>query len=138
MMEAKFHLALPCRDIEETKKFYMEIIGTNLGRNTEKWLDIDLFGNQLTFTQAGNFSFDFKSYKLDDYILPAFHFGVIIPNDSWEELYGRLFQMDLEVTTKATFMQGKKGEHLSFFVQDPNGYMLEFKSFKNVNEVFTL
>ncbi|NAY91868.1 bleomycin resistance protein [Muricauda sp. JGD-17] len=137
-MEAKFHLALPCRDIEETKKFYMEIIGTNLGRNTEKWLDIDLFGNQLTFTQAGNFSFDFKSYKLDDYILPAFHFGVIIPNDSWEELYGRLFQMDLEVTTKATFMQGKKGEHLSFFVQDPNGYMLEFKSFKNVNEVFTL
>ena len=33
--------------------------------------------------------------------------------------------MDLEVTTEATFMQDKVGEHLSFFIQDPNGYMVE-------------
>ncbi|WP_411029201.1 VOC family protein [Spongiimicrobium sp. 3-5] len=136
-MNAKFHLALPCIEIEETKFFYVDIIGASLGRNTQKWLDVNLFGNQLTFTQAGEFTFDFKNYKLDDYILPSFHFGVIVPVDFWGKLYTRLFQMDLEVTTEATFMQDKKGEHLSFFVQDPNGYMLEFKSFKVGDDIFT-
>ncbi|WP_420320770.1 VOC family protein [Flagellimonas sp.] len=137
-MNAKFHLALPCKEVEETKNFYVDIIGASLGRNTEKWLDVNLFGNQLTFTQAGDFKFEFKSYKLEDYILPSFHFGVIVPVDEWGKLYTKLFQMDLEVTTEATFMQSKKGEHLSFFVQDPNGYMLEFKSFKDADEIFAV
>ncbi|MGW9684426.1 VOC family protein [Flagellimonas sp. 2504JD1-5] len=137
-MNAKFHLALPCKEIEETKNFYVDIIGASLGRNTEKWLDVNLFGNQLTFTQAGDFKFEFKSYKLEDYILPSFHFGVIVPVDMWGKLYTKLFQLDLEVTTEATFMQSKKGEHLSFLVQDPNGYMLEFKSFKDVDEIFAV
>lgn len=136
-MTARFHLALPCREIEETKNFYVDIIGAGVGRHTEKWLDVNLFGNQLTFTESGDFRFDFKNYKLEDYVLPSFHFGVIVPVSIWGMLYTRLFQMDLEVTTEATFMQGKKGEHLSFFVQDPNGYMLEFKSFKDSEEVFS-
>ncbi|WP_282159971.1 VOC family protein [Ulvibacterium marinum] len=136
-MNAQFHLALPCKNIEETRKFYADIIGANIGRNTEKWIDINLFGNQLTFTESGHFNFDFKSYKLDDYVLPTFHFGIIVPIEAWGEFYGRLCQMDLEVTTEATFMHQKVGEHLSFFVQDPNGFMLEFKSFKDSGEVFS-
>ncbi|WP_431123449.1 VOC family protein [Flagellimonas flava] len=135
-MDTKFHLALPCKSIEETKTFYVETIGAEIGRSTENWLDINLFGNQLTFTQTGDFNFDFKNYKLDDYVLPSFHFGVIVSVDIWGKLYARLFQMDLEVTTEATFMQEKKGEHLSFFVLDPNGFMVEFKSFKNPSEIF--
>lgn len=135
---AQFHLALPCSNIEETREFYVDIIKAKLGRNTEKWLDINLYGNQLTFTQAGHFNFDFKNYKLDDFVLPSFHFGVIVPVEIWGELYGRLFKMDLEVTTEATFMMDRIGEHLSFFVQDPNGYMLEFKSFKNIDEIFKI
>ena len=58
-MKAKFHLALPCKNIEETKIFYRDIIKASLGRNTEKWLDVNLYGHQLTFTQAGDFYFDF-------------------------------------------------------------------------------
>ena len=135
-MEVKFHLALPCKDIEETRTFYQEVIQANLGRHAEKWLDVDLFGHQLTFTQSGNFNFDFKNYRLEDYILPSFHFGIIVPVDVWGELYTRLFQMDLEITTEATFMQDKIGEHLSFFIPDPNGYMVEFKSFKETTEIF--
>ncbi|MEX0360165.1 VOC family protein [Flagellimonas sp.] len=135
-MNTKFHLALPCKNIEETREFYVDVIKAQLGRNTEKWLDINLYGNQLTFTYTGHFNFEFKNYKLDDYILPSFHFGVIVPVETWGELYSRLFKMDLEVTTEATFMQDKKGEHLSFFIQDPNGYMLEFKSFKDNDEIF--
>ncbi|MEC7262652.1 MAG: VOC family protein [Bacteroidota bacterium] len=135
-MDTKFHLALPCKDIAETRTFYLDVIKAGLGRQAEHWLDIDLFGNQLTFTQSGSFNFDFKNYRLEDYILPSFHFGVIVPVEVWGELYSRLFQMDLEITTETTFMQDKIGEHLSFFVQDPNGYMVEFKSFKDPKDIF--
>ncbi len=135
-MRAQFHLALPCEDIEKTKDFYINILGSTQGREADKWIDISLYNNQLTFTEAGTFSFDFKNYKLGDNILPAFHFGVIVSIDEWGKLYSKLFQSHLEVTTEATFMENKIGEHLSFFIKDPNGYMIEFKSFKNNLEVF--
>lgn len=136
-MKAQFHLALPCESIEITKKFYTSILGATQGRQADKWADINLYDNQLTFTEAGAFNFDFKNYKLGDSVLPSFHFGVIIPVDEWGKLYTKLFKSNQEVTTEVTFMKNKIGEHLSFFITDPNGYMIEFKSFKNDNEVFT-
>ena len=33
-------------------------------------------------------------------------------------------------------MKDSTGEHLSFFIKDPNNYMIEFKSFKNSSETF--
>ncbi|GGX22691.1 VOC family protein [Aquimarina muelleri] len=138
MKKAQFHLALPCEDIQDTIDFYTYKLGARLGRNTDTWADIDLYGNQITFTKAGDFNFDFKNYRLGEQILPSFHFGVIIDVEVWGKLYSRLFSMDLEVTTETTFFENKVGEHLSFFVKDPNGYMVEFKSFKNPNEIFTV
>ena len=136
MKKAEFHLALPCADLEKTKDFYATKLGAKLGRYTDVWLDINLYGNQITFTKVGDFKFDFKNYRLGNQILPSFHFGVIVDVDTWGTLYSRLFSMDLEVTTEATFFENKIGEHLSFFVKDPNGYMVEFKSFKNQEEIF--
>ncbi|GAA0730258.1 VOC family protein [Aquimarina litoralis] len=138
MKKAEFHLALPCEDLEKTKDFYTYKLGAKLGRDTDNWVDINLYGNQITFTKAGTFNFDFKNYRLGDQILPSFHFGVIIDVETWGKLYSRLFSMDLEVTTEVTFFENKVGEHLSFFVKDPNGYMVEFKSFKNSGEIFTV
>ncbi|MFD2562842.1 VOC family protein [Aquimarina rubra] len=138
MKKAEFHLALPCEDLEVTKDFYISKLGASLGRHTDTWIDINLYGNQITFTKAGNFNFDFKNYRLGDQILPSFHFGVIVNVQVWGTLYSRLFSMDLEVTTEATFFENKVGEHLSFFVKDPNGYMVEFKSFKDHGEIFTV
>ena len=135
-MQVQFHLALPCENIETTRNFYVDILGASKGRQADKWSDINLYNHQLTFTEAGDFNFDFKSYKLGDSILPSFHFGVIITVEEWSKLYSKLFQSNQEVTTEATFMEDKIGEHLSFFITDPNGYMIEFKSFKNNHEVF--
>ncbi|WP_299260190.1 hypothetical protein [uncultured Aquimarina sp.] len=44
--------------------------------------------------------------------------------------------MNLDVTSEVTFFENEVGEQNSLFVKDPNGYMVEFKSFKNANEVF--
>lgn len=135
-MGSNFHLSLPCRDIEKTKAFYSEILDSNIGRNTNTWIDVDLFGNQITFTQSGDFNFDFKNYRLGDQILPSFHFGIIINIDDFGQLYSRLLQLDIGVTLQTTYMKAHVGEHLSFFLKDPNDYMIEFKCFKNHSEVF--
>ncbi|EDP96198.1 VOC family protein [Kordia algicida OT-1] len=136
-MKAAFHLALPCDDIQKTKEFYVDILGANKGRGTNTWIDIDFYGNQVTFTNAGSFNFDFKNYRLSGQILPSFHFGVIVDMETWGKIYTKLFSMDIEVTTEVTFLENKAGEHISFFVTDPDGYQVEFKSFKNEKEIFT-
>ncbi|WP_299136671.1 VOC family protein [uncultured Tenacibaculum sp.] len=135
-MSANFHLSLPCKDVATTKTFYTEVFNVELGRNTNSWLDINLFGNQITFTKSGEFNFEFKNYRLDEHILPSFHFGIILDIDEFGKLYGKLLQMDIGVTIETTFMKGNVGEHLSFFVKDPNGYMIEFKSFKEKSSIF--
>ena len=136
-MKAQFHLALPCEDIEKTRDFYVFVLGAKQGRSAGTWVDIDLYGNQLTFTKAGTFNFDFKNYRLNGQLLPSFHFGIIVDIDTWGRLYTRLFEKNFEVTTEATFLENKIGEHLSFFIEDPNGYSVEFKHFKNSDEIFS-
>ena len=42
-----FHLAIPVSDLNESKKFYEEILGCSPGRFSEEWADYDFFGHQL-------------------------------------------------------------------------------------------
>jgi extradiol dioxygenase family protein len=135
-MEANFHLSLPCKDLEETKEFYLKILKTKIGRSSSNWIDVDLFGNQITFTQSGDFNFDYKDYRLGDQVLPSFHFGIIIDINDFGKIYGRLMQLDIGITIKTIFMKDSIGEHLSFFLKDPNDYIIEFKCFKKEDETF--
>ena len=135
-MKTPFHLSLPCLDIDITKDFYVNNIGVTSGRQAQNWIDINLFNHQITFTKAGKFDFNNPNYVFEGKILPSFHFGVIVDEKKLREIYARLKGLNLEMVAKATFLKGKPGEHLSFFIQDPNGYMLEFKSFKNKEAIF--
>lgn len=135
-MTTKFHVSLPCEDIIQTMDFYTNILGCEMGRNAQHWADIDLFGHQLTFTEAGKFSFENPNYLFEGKVLPSFHLGVIVNLDTWSALYKKISATEAEIVNQKTFLTSKKGEHLSFFVKDPDGYMLEFKSFKNNNEIF--
>ena len=135
-METLFHLSLPCTNAEETKTFYIETVGAVLGRHSNNWVDINLFGHQITFTQAAKFNFSNPNYVFEGKILPSFHFGVIVDVDTWGKIYAKLSEQNLEVVAQTTFLKDKNGEHLSFFVKDPNDYMLEFKSFKEPSHMF--
>ena len=135
-MQASFHLSLPCLDIDKTRNFYVDRLGANMGRNGHNWVDINLYGNQMTFTKSGRFDFNYQNYSFEGKILPSFHFGVIIDIISWGKIYSKVNASDIEVFDEITFLKGKKGEHISFFVKDPNGYMVEFKSFNEKEEIF--
>lgn len=136
MKKAPFHLSLPCSSISKTEDFYISVVGARLGRHSSRWLDVDLFGNQITFTKSGDFNFAYRSYKFEESVLPAFHFGVIMDHETWEALYSKLSASEYDITSETIFLKDKVGEHVSFFIQDPNGYKVEFKSFRNQKEMF--
>lgn len=135
-MNTPFHLSLPCKSISETRRFYVEVLGAREGRATSGWIDIDLMGNQITFTKSGPYEFNFKSYKFEDAVLPAFHFGLIVHKDTWTSLYEKLNESGIDISPTITFLEGKTGQHSSFFLTDPNGHSVEFKTFADQTGVF--
>lgn len=135
-MATQFHLALPCVNISNTRKFYVDILGATIGRSEVKWADINLYGNQITFTECGPFKFDSKSYSFNGEILPSFHFGIILNKSEWQAILDRLNSKKYAVVSEVKFLENKVGEHSSFFVKDPNEYTVEFKCFVNSEDVF--
>lgn len=135
-MEYQFHISLPCKHIDATRKFYQNIVGAAIGRGTSSWLDVNLYGNQLTFAKCGDFKFYYPNYTFEKTVLPSFHFGLILPVDKWDELYSRMEAENYLYIDQTRFLKGKTGQHRSFFLRDPNGYIIEFKCFKEQGEVF--
>ncbi len=135
-MDTPFHMSLPCISIKETKKFYVDSIGASYGRNTQNWIDINLFGHQITFIKAKKFNFNIPNYIFEGKILPSFHFGVIVDLDTWNTIYSKCNSFKEDLVTESTYLKDKLGEHISFFIKDPNGYMLEFKTFKESKDIF--
>jgi extradiol dioxygenase family protein len=135
-MSTPFHLSLPCRSVSATKKFYTAKIGAKAGRETSTWVDIDLYGNQITFTKSGSFNFDYRTYRLGDSIIPSFHFGILLEKEDWETLYEKLKKAKITLTEKRKYLEGVAGEHQSYFLEDPNGYTVEFKCFSKKGDTF--
>ena len=69
--------------------------------------------------------------------IPCRHFGVILEWGQWEVLQNRIKKLEHRflVEPKIRF-KSKPGEQGTFFVNDPSGNALEFKSFKNDSMVF--
>lgn len=133
-MENRFHISLPCLSTKATKDFYCNVVGAQVGRRAEKWVDIDLFNHQITFIKSGKFKFDYANYSFENTVLPSFHFGLILSDIEWKNLYKKLKSIvHIDVTH---FLKGSNGEHQSFFLKDPNGYVIEFKCFKEKDTIF--
>lgn len=135
-MATQFHLALPCINVNKTRTFYTDILGATIGRSAIKWADVNLYNNQITFTECGPFKFECKSYSFNGDILPSFHFGIILNKTEWEEVLKRLKSKKYPIVSEVKFLENKTGEHQSFFVKDPNDFTVEFKCFTNPKEVF--
>lgn len=135
-MATQFHLALPCVSINKTRLFYKDILGAEIGRSSVKWADINLFGNQITFTECGPFKFESKSYNFNGDILPSFHFGVILKKEEWDNMLEALKSKNASIVSQVKFLENKTGEHQSFFVKDPNDFTVEFKCFTKSSDIF--
>ncbi|WP_276497175.1 VOC family protein [Pontibacter litorisediminis] len=132
-----FHYAFKIKDIASTRKFYVDILGCQEGRSTEHWIDFDFFGHQLSGHVSANIPELDYCGKVDGVSVPVPHFGCIITYEQFDQLQERLQQHDIKFVVKAhTRYEGQVGEQRTMFVLDLSGNPLEFKAFKNPEEVF--
>jgi len=132
-----FHLAFPVRDIPSTRRFYGEILDCPIGREAERWIDFDFFGHQLSAHVAEEETETARN-AVDGDAVPVRHFGAVLPWAQWQALADRLRQQGIPflIGPRIRF-EGEPGEQGTFFIHDPSGNALEFKSFRNPERLFS-
>jgi len=132
----RFHLAFPVTDIEQTRAFYTSVLGCSVGREAARWIDFDFRGHQISahlVADAGSID----TNPVDGDKVPARHFGLILDWEEWHQLAGRLQHNGTKflIEPKIRFA-GQTGEQATLFLLDPSGNALEFKSFRDDEQVF--
>ena len=132
-----FHLAIPVRDLAIAHAFYRDILGCPQGRSDTHWVDLNLFGHQLVLHEVQAQPSERDSNPVDGHDVPVPHFGVVLAWDDWEQLAQRLRAHDVEFIIEPYIrFAGEVGEQATMFFLDPSGNALEFKSFRNMNQLF--
>jgi extradiol dioxygenase family protein len=74
---------------------------------------------------------------VDGHAVPAKHFGLILEWEQWEELAERLENEGIDFIIEPYIrFEGKPGEQATMFFKDPSGNALEFKAFRNKDQIF--
>ncbi|MEM9800619.1 MAG: VOC family protein [Planctomycetota bacterium] len=133
-----FHLAIRVNDLAATERFYTELLGAGIGRRSDRWIDFDLGGHQITtHLDPGLQAPEEGSNPVDGDRVPVPHFGVVLPFDAWRELADRLTAMDVDfVIPPRVRFEGEPGEQGTLFLRDPSGNALEFKGFRQAEALF--
>ena len=131
-----FHLAFPVHDLQATKAFITDVLGARLGRESEKWVDFDFFGHQVT-AHLDPGQKPAITNEVDGKKVPAFHFGVVLEWSQWETLGQRLTDAGLDfIIEPYVRFQGQVGEQGTFFIKEPSGNGIEFKCFRDMGQLF--
>ncbi len=131
-----FHLAFPVTDLDATRAFYVDILGCGIGRESDRWIDFNFFGHQITAHQSD--AAVTGSYNaVDGDEVPASHFGAVLDWDDWHAFRDRVQALGVHfVIGPRIRFAGEVGEQATFFIRDPSGNALEFKSFRNPERLF--
>ena len=133
-----FHLAYTVRDLESSRKFYGDLLGCQEGRSTESWVDFDFFGNQLSLHICQTIKELESDSRVDNVEVPLPHFGCVLDWNSFHNLADKLKLAGIVFIIEPTIrFEGMPGEQATMFLEDYSQNALEFKSFRNPNEVFS-
>lgn len=131
-----FHLAVPVRDLAEAEAFYSGVMELPQGRRSDKWIDYDLFGHQFVVHETGQDS-DSAYNPVDSKQVPVPHFGVVLEWANWEALAEKFRQHKVPFHIEPYIrFAGQPGEQGTFFLFDPSGNALEFKTFRDMGKLF--
>ena len=135
-MRNPFHLAIPVNDLAKAADFYENTLGCDRGRESESWIDFDLFGHQLVCHFVVTSSQEHLN-SVDGDNIPVPHFGVILNFDQFDLIAEKLKEKNqtFVVEPKIRFA-GQSGEQRTMFLQDPSGNAIEFKAFKDLDDLF--
>ena len=131
-----FHIAFPVLDLNKTKKWYTEILGCTIGRESNQWIDFNLFGHQIV-AHLSKKNLTNTTNDVEEHSVPIRHFGVILSINNWKEISEKLKNKNINFLIKPyTRFKGLKGEQYTLFIKDPSGNALEFKAFKDDSMIF--
>ena len=136
-MTTNFHYAFKVKDIENTKRFYHDILGCELGRETDHWVDFNFFGHQLSAHVSSEITELDYCGSVDGVKVPIPHFGCVLLLKEFERLALKVKENNVHfIIEPQTRYADQIGEQKTMFILDFSGNPLEFKCFKNVEEMF--
>lgn len=137
MTTSFFHLAFPVLDIEKTRKFYVDVLGCTVGREDKRWIDFNFHGHQISAHVYDHDDMFTPTNPVDSQDIPIRHFGIILNWGEWQQLAERLKREKIEFHIQPCIrFKGQVGEQATMFIRDPSDNYLEFKSFKDMKQVF--
>lgn len=132
-----FHLAIPVNDLAANRLFYRDTLGCTEGRSSDHWVDFDFFGHQLVIHVKEMASEETHSNPVDGKEVPVPHFGVVLDMETFQQLASDLKSKNVQFIIEPYIrFEGQVGEQATMFFKDPAGNALEFKAFKNLDQLF--
>jgi extradiol dioxygenase family protein len=136
MILSPFHLAIPVSCLIKASSFYGDILGLTKGRQSECWIDWNFFGHQLVthlqLKKAENIL-----NMVDGNQVPVPHFGIVLPWQNWHNFAQFLQEKKVQFVIEPQIrFKNKVGEQATMFFYDYCNNALEFKSFKDITQLF--
>ncbi len=127
-----FHLSIPVSDLEQARRFYVDVLAAIVGRIHPDWLDILLWGHQPTLKRR------------PAEVLPAArqgkrHFGVVLPWEEWEREARRVQATGVSFLAEPKVLHpGTDQEQAKFHLADPSHNIIEVKAYRDVSDTLGL
>ncbi len=132
-----FHLAIPVHNLSECRDFYTNLLNFEEGRSSEHWVDYNFFGHQLVIHYKAKQAEGDATNLVDGKDVPIPHFGVVLEWNVFQEFAELLKSKGITFIIEPYIrFEGLVGEQATMFFKDPSGNALEFKSFKDMSQLF--
>jgi uncharacterized protein len=131
MQPTLFHLAFPITNVAQTKAFYAQGLGCQVGRENANSVILNLYGHQLVAHMTH------EPLTPQRGVYPR-HFGLVFTDRAdWQNLLERSQQQALKFyqQPKLRFVDSPL-EHSTFFLEDPFYNLLEFKFYVHAAAIF--
>ncbi len=121
-MNHPFHLSIGVRSIDDSVKFFTEVLSGKVTHQEPAYVNLELFGHQITLKPNEAISPD----------LPDFHFGFNMSLDTFNQISERVLStapefvyMQPKIVDADTSMERKK-----MYLKCPTGYVIELKGYR--------
>ena len=132
-----FHIAIPVHNLAECRAFYRDVLKCEEGRSSDHWVDFNLFGHQLVIHYKEKSHEELHSNPVDGKTVPVPHYGVVLPWEVFQNFSEALKSKNIDFIIEPYIrFEGQIGEQATMFFSDPAGNALEFKAFRDINQLF--
>ena len=121
-MNKPFHLSIGVKSIDDSIKFFTEVLNGKITHKEQAYVNLELFGHQITLKPNETISSD----------LPDFHFGFNMSLEEFDQISDKalstspeFIHMKPKVVDEGTPMERKK-----MYLKCPTGYLVELKGYR--------